>query len=83
MMTGRISLLVPRIPDEINRSAAGVILVAMLFPALFMAGAHPQIDWLYLHAGRGDNNRFGKYDFWSGSIANVDAAVETGIAYAD
>lgn len=85
MMAGRISLLVPCILDEIDRSAAGIVFAAMLVPVLFMSGWHPQIDWLYLLAGRGlvGNNRFAEYDVWSGRIANFDATVEPGFADAD
>jgi hypothetical protein len=85
VMAGGISPLVPCVPDEIDRSAASVVLVAVLTPMLFISGRHPQIKRLDMHAGRAlvDNERLGIYDIRLGSIANVDPTVETRFAYAD
>jgi len=53
MLMRRIHLVVPAIRNEVHRSAAGVVLVAVLGPVLFMARGYVQIE----RSGWFDDNR--------------------------
>jgi len=85
MMMRNIDFVVPSIFHEIDRVAAGVVFVAVLAPVLRMAGGHVHVDRLVSHAdGRGPNHDGSCIDdLGMGKAPDVNAAVETGLGYAD
>ena len=86
LISRHIFFIVPSVAYKIDRPSAGIILMAMLFPLLFVAGRHMNIDrrrgrHTYRHGS--DQNRLGINDFRPGKISNIDLAVKTGLANAD
>src|SRR5882724_3540542 len=80
-ITGGINLVVPSVPNEVDLPPASVILAAMLF----MSGWHMQIKWFggYRVRRTFNDHRLPIDDFRLGLIADVYAAVETGLTDAD
>jgi len=84
-IVGHVTIGVPVMPDEIDRPAAGVVLVAMVAPIALIAWAHMQIDRrrqlatlnTYAHDGRAVDETGGR------RIADIHASIKTGIAQAD
>lgn len=75
--------LIPVVADEIDAFAAGVVAVAVLVPVLGMAGWDAQVERRAAVGDGLDHDRFRIEQDWRGVAADVEAAVEAGLADAD
>ena len=83
---GNVIIPIPAFFYKIYRPATGMIAVAVLAPPFCMARGHPQVDRLILfHDMPVDDDRFAIDDAWCRirELANIDAAIEPGLADAD
>jgi hypothetical protein len=80
----RVDIVIPTILHKIHRAVTCTILAAMFAPISCMPWRHPQIDrfvddpWRWL-----DNNRLGINHLGLGKTADIQTAIEAGIAHAD
>ena len=79
-VTGRIFPGIPVVSDEIDPLATGVVSVAMFVPVLGVPRRDAQIDWRAAHRYRFDDDRPGIDHGGRGVAADVDTAVEAGLA---
>jgi hypothetical protein len=77
-----IDVPVPLLLDKIDRPIAGAVSMAVFPPLFRMTGRHVQVDRLP-HDVRGPNNNRPCIDnLRPGSVADINATVESGFAYA-
>lgn len=78
----RAILAVPAVLHEVDRPAAGVVLVAMLAPVLLVGRRHPQVDRFRraLEFGPGNDHRLLDDQLGLGESADVDSTVDPRLA---
>jgi len=73
-----IDIIVPTIPHEIDRLAAGVIFAAVLAPFFLMTWGYVQVDWLVNSTGRSlpDHDGSCVNEFGLRGVSDVNAAIK-------
>src|SRR5258706_8052468 len=84
-IVGRVGLLVPTIPNEVDGLPAGIVFVTVLAPVLFMSGGYPQVDrWVRsVDLCPFDDQGLAVDQLWVRELADVETAVKTGLAHTD
>jgi hypothetical protein len=82
-ITGHINVMIPRIFNKIDRTTAGPIGIAVFIPVLDMAGRDSKVDRRIPGANRTDNDWFAINKTRWRVVADVETAVESGIANGD
>jgi hypothetical protein len=82
---GNVGIVVPVIPNEVDRLAAGVVLATMLTPIPFMSRPHVKINWGWqrFSATPYGNDRRAIDKPWCGSIPKIDSAKKAGLTDVD
>ena len=83
LIARHVFAFVPAILNEIDALAAGAVFVAVMAPVLGMAGRDAQVDRWAMDRDALDQNRLAVDDRRAGVAADVDLAIETGLADAD
>jgi len=81
----RVHIVVPIVPDEINRTAASIVLGTVFSPMLGVARRYPQVKRFDDPVPRrtNDNHGLGVNHRGTLHIADIDLAVETRLSDAD
>src|SRR5512146_1315779 len=83
LVTRNVLAVVPAVLHKEDSLAAGVVFAAVLAPMFSVARRYAQVDWRAIHRSPLDDHRLGKYHLRLGKVADVDPAIEAGLAYAD
>lgn len=83
LIARHVFAFVPPVLDEIDTLAAGTVFVAVMAPVLGMTGRNAQIDWRAMDRDALDEDRLAIDDRRAGVAADIDLAIETGLADAD
>jgi len=80
-----VLLVIPVFLDEIDRTSAGVVLIAVLVPMLLVPRGDIEIDRLY-YGGSGhglNDHRLGLDQLGARCVADINLSVESWLAYVD